>query len=242
MTVKALRENCKHQSQVSEYCKQCCVKQFCFPIALNDNELSKFEHLGINDMHVLQKGDELFKSGMPFSHIYIIRSGSFKLSYTDLQEQEKIVNFCVPGELMGFDALVPQVHQLKAAALETSSICKISFHSLNMLATNTPSLQKKLLNFACSEQQYEYTAQLRSHAIERISYFLLDLSKRFKMRNLSACEFRLSMSRNDIANFLGLTIETTSRMFNQLQKQQVIELNNRDVKICDLNKLQNILG
>lgn len=80
----------------------------------------------------------------------------------------------------------------------------------------------------------------KSSAEERIAALLLSISSRNSRRQLSASAFRLPMSRTDIGNYLGLTIETVSRIFSRLQKQGVIAVDKKEIHILDLDKLRDI--
>ena len=82
----------------------------------------------------------------------------------------------------------------------------------------------------------------KNSADERIAALILSLSARNVRRKFSATDFRLPMSRTDIANFLGLTIETVSRILSKFSKQNVIELQNKEMRIIDMDRLRSIAG
>jgi len=75
-------------------------------------------------------------------------------------------------------------------------------------------------------------------ADERIATFLLRLSNRFKARGFSDLRFRLPMSRNEIGNYLGLTVETVSRVITRMQKSGLIQVENKEIEILQLKELQ----
>ena len=72
----------------------------------------------------------------------------------------------------------------------------------------------------------------------RLASFLVQLSERYKDRGYSATEFNLSMSRNDIANLLGMAVETISRLFSQFQEQQLLIVERKHIQILNLDQLQ----
>ena len=78
-------------------------------------------------------------------------------------------------------------------------------------------------------------------AEERLASFLLSLSMRYHARGLSATEFNLPMSRQDIGNYLGLAIETVSRLFAQFQEKQILAVNRRQVQIMDLDAIRTMV-
>jgi CRP/FNR family transcriptional regulator len=77
-------------------------------------------------------------------------------------------------------------------------------------------------------------------ADERLAAFLLSLSARYKARGLSATEFNLPMPRQDIGNYLGLAIETVSRLFAHFQDQKLLQVNRRQVTLLDIPKLEEM--
>lgn len=79
-------------------------------------------------------------------------------------------------------------------------------------------------------------------ADERLAYFLLDLSQRFERRGFSAKSFRLSMSRVDISNYLGLAVETVSRIFTRFQKQELIATEGKEISILNMDELNALAG
>lgn len=232
-----LRGSSKNESDV---CSHCGVRAFCLPIGLDIKAEARLEKLNKKTL-VCHKGDVLFKPGTPFNQLYVVRSGSFKTIESDLEPFEQITSFNLPGEMLGFDALSEEKHRQACIALETSSVCQLTFKELFLLAAEIPSLQRRLLTLASQKKEAPcYRIPIHSSAIVRLSIFLLNLSTHFKRRNLSPVEFYLSMSRQDIANYLGLTIETTSRMFSKLQQQGIIQFDKRNIHILDLRQLQTI--
>lgn len=225
-------------SDNTEYCSKCSIKDFCLPVGISLNNLNKLDHL-VKEKAIFHKGDILFEAGMTFNCLFVVRSGSFKTFEINDEGEQQIVSFNLPGEILGFDALTDNKHRLSATALETSSICEVSFKNLFLLAAEIPSLQRRLLTLASQRHDLWFISPNKS-ALAKVAGLLLNLSNRFKNRGLSATEFYLSMSRQDIANLLGLTNETTSRMFSKLTKDGVFKLENRHILELDLNKLAEL--
>jgi CRP/FNR family transcriptional regulator len=217
-------------------CSDCSVKVFCLPVGMSSQIIHQLNAL-VKHKHVLHRGDPLFQAGQLTNVLYVVRSGSFK-TYRYTNSQEQIINFHFPGEVLGFEPLCIESHDLFAKALETSSVCEIDYDDLLHLSSKQPSLQKRLLSLACSRQERHALFTLTSSAIERVSAFLLNLSARFHKQGLSAKKFYLSMPRQDIANYLGLTNETTSRMFSQIVKEKAIAIDNRQIEIIDIKKFK----
>jgi CRP/FNR family transcriptional regulator len=106
-----------------------------------------------------------------------------------------------------------------------------------------PQLQRhffQLMSREIAEDQQLITLLSKSSADERVAALLLSVSSRNARRRLSATQFRLSMSRVDIGNFLGLTVETVSRVFSRMQKMSVLRVENKEIEILDIDALKKM--
>ena len=188
----------------------------------------------------LHKGDYLFESGTPLNAIFAVRSGSFK-SYT-LSEQgdEQITGFHLAGDLVGFDAINKMQHQSFSQALETSMVCEIPFDTLDELAGKLPKLRQQIMRLMSSEITYDQEMLLllnKKSAEERLASFIYNLSERFGERGFSRKEFRFTMTRGEIGNYLGLTVETISRLLSRFQKADLIKVEGKFITILDNDAL-----
>jgi CRP/FNR family transcriptional regulator len=91
-----------------------------------------------------------------------------------------------------------------------------------------------------TEDQQLITLLSKNSADERVAALMLSISNRNARRKLSATQFRLPMSRVDIGNYLGLTVETVSRVFSRMQKMKVLQVDNKEIEILDTDGLQNM--
>jgi CRP/FNR family transcriptional regulator len=106
-----------------------------------------------------------------------------------------------------------------------------------------PNLQRhffQLMSREITEDQQLITLLSKNTAEERIAALMLSISSRNARRKLSSTRFRLPMSRIDIGNYLGLTVETVSRVFSRLQKLDILEVSNKEITINDARGLQDI--
>ena len=139
------------------------------------------------------------------------------------------------------DGISNSSHASSARALETSAICAIPFDSLERLSASMPSLQRhlfQLMSREITDDQLLITLLSKNSADERVATLLLSIANRNARRNLSASQFRLPMSRVDIGNYLGLTVETISRVFSRMQKTGVLRVDNKEIEILDQEALQ----
>lgn len=223
-------------------CQQCGLKELCLPHTLTDEEVQRVDEM-IKRGKPLQRGEYLFRTGDSFSSIYALRAGSIKVSSIDDEGDEQIVGFYLPGEILGMDAIDSRKHISTAKALETSSVCEIPFDSIEELSTNIRNLQVHMYKLLSREIRFDQELQMllaKKTAEERIGAFLMNLSHRYELRKLSANRFRLPMSRSDIANYLGLAVETVSRIFTRLQTSNVLKVEGKEIEILDRHALCHV--
>jgi CRP/FNR family transcriptional regulator len=179
----------------------------------------------------ISRGEHVIFEGDPRKYVYFIRTGSIKSCLTSTAGDEHVVSFHLPGELLGLNALLGKgAHKSSAIALEGTEVCAIPAAQLVRFVEHTPGGIHWLLGLAGEEISHCYLKQLmlkKMNAETRLSHFLLDLSKRFHERGCSANEFNLSMSREDIANHLGMALETVSRLMTRFQQDGLLEVNRR---------------
>ena len=124
-------------------------------------------------------------------------------------------------------------------------MCVIPFTRIEELARDVPALQHNLHKFLSREIERDHRVMLllgSMRAEERLAAFLLNLSERYKCRGYSSTEFVLRMTREEIGSFLGLKLETVSRLFSRFQEEGLVLVNGRSVKIVDLPMLQQLVG
>ena len=225
-------------------CKGCGLASLCLPVGLNDGDVDRLNSI-VTRNTPYHRGDMLYTQGDTFSQIYIVKSGSVKAYYEDKDGNEHVVGFFLPGELIGLEAIHTGVHSCSAAVLETTAACEVPFEDLEKLSSELPSLQHQLLRLLSREVHNDcgMVALLGNNsAEERVAAFLISLSTRFHQRGLSANEFYLSMSRAEIASFLGLAVETVSRTFSRFQEKGLLEAERKSIKILEIEALNEIGG
>jgi CRP/FNR family transcriptional regulator len=225
-------------------CADCRLSQMCLPHDFSHQELEQFEEI-INHKSLLKKGEFLFKRGQPFKSLYTVRVGSVKAYMPTKNSGEQIVGFYMPGELFGFDAIGHGVHSWTAETLETSSICELSYEKMLILFQQLPAFAKHFMSLMSKEIASEHERMLmlgKRIGDARVANLLINIASRFHVRGFSATQFNLSMSRQDIANYLGLTLETISRCIGHLRDDKVLEVDGRYVRILDMPKLATLAG
>ncbi len=231
---------CHHNPVVS--CGDCRLSAICLPISLQVDDIDKLNDI-IQRGRPLQKGEYLYRSGDDFTSVYAVRSGTVKAISITNDGEEQVTGFYLPGEILGMDGLAKNHHTNSAIALETAAVCEIPFSQLEGLSIKLPSLQRhffQLMSKEITADQQLIRLLSKNSADERIASLMLSISTRNHNRLLSATSFRLPMSRSDIGNFLGLTIETVSRVFSRFQKNGILAVDKKEITILDMDELKSI--
>ncbi|MFT5320143.1 MAG: CRP/FNR family transcriptional regulator [Pseudohongiellaceae bacterium] len=241
MTTDPYNIACTH-GFIQSSCSDCNLKGLCLPIAMDLKDIDRVDHI-IKRSRPIQAGEHIYRTGDGFTSVFAVRSGSIKTYLLDDDGVEQVTGFYLPGEILGFDGIGNNTHGCNVVSMETSTLCEIPFERIEELSLQIPVLQRHF--FQLMSQQIESDHQMmmtlsKKNAEGRVATLLVSLSNRFSRRNLSATSLRLPMSRMDIGNFLGLTIETVSRTFSRLQKEGIINVDGREIHINDHEKLQAV--
>ena len=233
-----------HSQKFETSCASCNLRELCLPGALCDEDLEKAENL-VYARRRLKRGEPLFKGGAEFGAIYAIRSGFFKTSVVDGEGREQVTGFFMGGELLGMEGLGSGAYNGTATALEDSEVCVLPFALIEEMARDVPALQRRLHSVLAREIVRDHGVMMllgSMRAEERLATFLLNLSKRFVRRGYSASDFHLRMTREEIGSFLGLKLETVSRLFSRFQEENLIAVEQKHVRILDISGLERVLA
>lgn len=231
------------KTQVS--CGVCALHRLCLPLGIDREDIDRLASIVSRRRPALHRGEYLFHAGDPFRAVYVIRAGSVKMVNGSREGDERVTGFYLPGELIGLDAIAGGSHPCAARALETTAVCEIGYAELETLARAIPGLQRQLLRLMSCEIRHERDMMVLLGGMpagERLATLLLNLSDRFEQRGFPARELRLSMSRHDIASYLGLAVETVSRLFSRLQAEGLIRVQRRQVRIDDGEALARLVA
>lgn len=224
-------------------CRDCRMNTLCIPLSLRSDELYKLDQV-IQRGSPYQARQAVFNSSDKFTSVYAVRSGSIKSFCIDDDGREQVTGFYLPGEIFGWDGLEGN-YQNTAVALETTSVCEIPYNQLERLSTTIPSIHKhmmKLIGREISADQKLIALLAKNTAHQRLASLLLSISQRLKKQKLSSTRFRLPMSRGEISNYLGLTVETVSRGFSHFQREGYIKVNKKEVEIIDKPSLEQLMA
>ena len=225
-------------------CSKCNLRELCFPHGMADGDMSDLEAV-VDQPKPVHKNEYLYRDGDDAKALYAVRSGCVKTMAESPNGEEQIVGFHMPGELFGLDGFGEGVHTCNAVALETSSVCELPLDKLETLCHNLPGLQKQMRRIMGKEVGNDHQLLLllgKMTSEERLASFLLSLSSRMQERHWKEDEFNLMMPRQDIANYLGMAVETVSRLFASFQNDGLIEVDRRHITIMDMKRLKVMVG
>jgi CRP/FNR family transcriptional regulator len=174
-----------------------------------------------------------------------VRSGFFKTSLVDREGREQVAGFFMSGELLGMDGLAGGRYAGTAIALEDSDVCAMPYYLIEEIGREVPSLQRRLHSVLAREIVRDHGVMLllgSMSAEERLATFLINLSKRFLRRGYSGSSFALRMTREEIGSYLGLKLETVSRLLSAFHKDGLIEVRLKQVCIVDIKGLERVLA
>ena len=229
---------------VQPHCQTCALNALCLPLSLNDNDMDRLDDI-IRRGRPIQKGTLLFQQGEPFQSVYAVRTGALKTYTIAAGGEEQITGFHLASEIIGLSGYDSGTYPLTAKALETTTVCEIPISQLDQLSDELPGLRRQLMRNMSGEIRHDQNMMMllsKKNAEERIASFLVDISERFVRRGFSHTQYRLSMSRVDISNYLGLAVETVSRVFTRFQKNELIATQGKEITLLDAKTLYQMAG
>jgi CRP/FNR family transcriptional regulator len=226
----------KHESS----CTNCNLRELCLPMRILDEDMARVEQI-VFARRRLKRGDSLFKAGDPFNSLYAIRSGFMKTTVLNADGREQVTGFQMSGELLGLDGIGTGRYNGNAMALEDSEACVLPFALIEELGREVPAIQRNLHSVLSREIVRDHGVMMllgSMSAEERLAAFLINLSRRFTARGYSPSDFYLRMTREEIGSYLGLKLETVSRLFSRFQADNMIEVQQKHVRILDIPALE----
>ena len=220
-------------------CAQCSLHVLCLPAGIGSTDLQQLDAI-VRNRRPLEAGESLFRSGQALSSLYVAREGAFKTVATSEDGETQVIGFHLPGELMGLDALGSGFHACDAQALTRATVCEVPMGQLESVCSQLPGLQHQLLRIigqGINRDQSHMEMLGRRQAAERVALFLHGLSERYRLLGRSGDMFVLPMSREDIASYLGMVIETVSRTLTKMQEDGVIAVRGRQVTVLDAGRM-----
>ena len=186
------------------------------------------------------KRDEcLYRAGEVFESIYALLSGFFKSSVALEDGRNQVTGFHMAGEVVGMDGIGTERHTADLVALEDSEVCIIPYGRLEEAGLQRHLHKAMSRELVRGEGVMMLLGSMRAE--ERLAAFLLNLSQRFVARGFSPNEFHLRMTREEIGSYIGLSLETVSRLFSRFREDGLITVRQRHIRILDVTGLAALL-
>ena len=229
-----LRRNCGYSA----------IHDFQLPAGLG---IGDFQTLNatVRDLLPLDRGGTLFRQGGSFGALYVVRAGSLKTFVEGSEGDVQILGFHLPGDIMGIGGLTSEHYPCSAEALERSSICELRYSQLQEVSASVPALYHQLIRVisgALVAEQRHLVMMGKQQAQRRLAYFIRRLADRYERLSRDPLALTLPMSRSDIANYLGLALETISRLFTKMEADGILAVNRKSVHILRRDLLNELCG
>ena len=229
---------------IKNACSSCNLRELCLPVGLSPSELEQLDEL-VYVRRRVKRGACLYCASDRFDAVYAIHTGFFKTCLGHENGQMQVMGFHMAGEIIGLDGINTDRHACDAVALEDSEVCVIPYPRLEEISRQVQALQHHFNKILSREIEQDHRAMLllgSTRAEERLAAFLLNLSLRFAARGYSADEFNLRMTREEIGSYLGLTLETVSRLFSKFHGDRLLSVRNKQIRITNPHGLQQLSG
>jgi CRP/FNR family transcriptional regulator, anaerobic regulatory protein len=231
---------CKPQNGfASPGCPDCATKDLSVCGALDPHEFEALERIGRSIC--APSKTTLFEQGREASFVYNLTSGALRLSKLLPDGRRQVVGFALPGDFIEL-ALAP-THMFTADALTAIKVCQFPRAAFSHLLMSKPHLLRRLMEIAGHEltlAQDQMVILGQRSAEEKIAAFLIGMRERNARLNGQCVHVPLPMTRQDIADFLGLTVETVSRTMARLAREKVFVVVPEGVRLLDVAKLERI--
>lgn len=223
--------------------RDCSISQLCIPFTLNEHELDQLDNI-IERKKPIQKGQTLFKAGDELKSLYAIRSGTIK-SYTITEQgDEQITGFHLAGDWWDLTPSAAAITRASRRRWKPRWYVRIPFETLDDLSGKMPNLRQQMMRLMSGEIKGDQDMILllsKKNAEERLAAFIYNLSVVLP-NAASPREFRLTMTRGDIGNYLGLTVETISRLLGRFQKSGMLAVKGKYITIENNDALAQLAG
>ena len=230
-------------SSLRPNCTTCNMLHWCIPAGFEPENRRAIDELVAKRIR-LRKGDTLFRPGEKFTTLYAIRLGSVKTVLLAEDGRDQVSGFHMAGDVIGTDGIGGEHHECQAIALEDTEVCAIAYSKIEELEHASPQVLRNMHRMLAEEIGRERRVMLMLgtlRADQRLAVFLIDLARRYHARGYSSSEYVLRMTRDEIGSFLGLKLETVSRLLSRLHREGVIQVQGRIIKILDPVALKRLV-
>jgi CRP/FNR family transcriptional regulator, anaerobic regulatory protein len=225
-------------AKVPTHCGTCNLREVCLPCGMAGTAKTLLDSL-VYTRKRIKRGEAIYRAGTAFDSLYAVRTGFFKSRVVLEDGRDQVTGFNMAGEILGMDGIGSGHHTADLIALEDSEVCVIPYSHLEQ-----PEMQRQLHKVMSRELVRDQGVMMllgTMRAEERLAAFLLNLSQRFVARGYSPSEFHLRMTRDEIGSYLGLSLETVSRLFSRFDEDGLISVQQKHIRILAIAGLKAVM-
>ena len=192
---------------------------------------------------ILRAGDLVYQAGQRFTHLYVANTGAYKIVNLTRDGREQIVSLKFRGDWMGLDGLADSAHDCDAVAMDTGEVWAVPYAALLQACAERPALMSSFheaMGREIARDRSSLTSVCTLPADARVTDFLHDWATALACRGLRTDQITLRMTRAEVGNYLGLTLETVSRALSRLARADLIRFadsGRREIVIPDIEAL-----
>lgn len=220
-----------------------CDEKNCFIKICKDESVQK-----VNDLKIIQrqpKGQYVFKVGNPVYGIYIVKSGVVKVQSIGYNQKPFTIRLASNGQLFGHRGIGHKTYSVSAIAQEDSLLCYIESAVFDSLLRTDNSLAYELMMFyskelGAAENRMKNLAQMTVR--EKVADLLLMIENNFGIEENNTTLLNIQLNRSELGEMVSISYEQITRTLSEFKKENIIEIENKKIKLCDKTKLKTILS
>jgi len=193
----------------------------------------------------VRRGETLFGAGDPFGTLFVVRAGHFKSLASSANGQVQVTGFPMAADVLGLDGIDTGFHQCDIVAFDIAEVFVLPFAECEQWARDNAHGQRLMRRMFAREITRGHDHMLllsATRAEQRVAMFLLELSERYRRLGESRSRFALRMTRQEIGSYLGLQLETVSRLLSHFQREGFIQVQGREISMLDFPGLWQLTG
>ncbi|UGQ48565.1 Crp/Fnr family transcriptional regulator [Massilia endophytica] len=223
-------------------CAECRVARLCAVAEISPRSGAP---LVTRRMRV-QRGASLHHAGDQVrDRFYVVRYGRFKILQADPDGQMRLTGLALSADLMDLNVIGLERHPCTVTALEDSEVCEVSYGPLDRFTEDNHTVLTHLPALLARQMQREQDAALRlrhGKAAQRLAEFLLRVSEAYVKRGFAALRFQLPMPKADIAEYIGISAESLSRLLARFSEERLLSIDGPSLEILDADRLREAAG
>jgi CRP/FNR family transcriptional regulator len=223
-------------------CAKCRVRHMCLPSGMPPADVPLLDFVVVS-RRTVQRGQTLYRTGDRCDTLYALRAGFFKTVVISANGVEQVTGLRMAGDVLGLDGVATGRHGCDAVALDTAEVCVAPFPNLLRQALHADALQRAVVCALGREIDREQALLLLlggMWGVQRVAAFLLDVSERMQAHGYSPAEFELRLTRREVGSYLGIELETVSRIVSRLERDGLIAADRGHIRIVDRDGLARV--